>query len=95
MNRVTIDFERIGTDKDFYVTIQKQLALPDFFGANADALWDVLTADIALPVHISFVNMTLSQLDTFDDIIHVMEEVADELGDDFSFDYSLKQVVSL
>lgn len=90
MKQVKFDFERIGTVDDFYVVAARELGLPEHFGKNLDALWDSLTGDIALPVSIQFVNLSMAQLETFEKLISLFEEAAEELGDDFIFEYYLK-----
>lgn len=32
----------VGRTRDFYAEVSRALALPDYFGRNADALWDSL-----------------------------------------------------
>ncbi|MFT4093467.1 MAG: barstar family protein [Niabella sp.] len=91
MKQVQFDFERIGTIDDFYAVAKKQLDLPEYFGNNLDALWDCITGHIALPVSVSFKNMSMNQLETFDKLIALFEEAATELEDDFSFEYYLKK----
>lgn len=91
MKEFVFDFDRIGTEQDFYKIAAQQLHLPEYFGNNLDALWDVLTGGIDLPVNIRFTNLTLGQLETFDRIIQVFEDAQNELGDDFSFEYYLKK----
>lgn len=41
--------------EEFYDIIQKRMDLPEWFGKNADALWDMLTGYIGLPCEITFV----------------------------------------
>ncbi|MGE9315180.1 barstar family protein [Niabella sp. CJ426] len=90
MKQVKFDFERIGTIDDFYVVAVRELGLPEHFGKNLDALWDSITGDIALPVSIQFVNLSMTQLETFEKVISLFEEAAEELGDNFIFEYYLK-----
>ncbi|WP_114791739.1 barstar family protein [Niabella yanshanensis] len=90
MKQVKFDFERIGTIDDFYVILVRELGLPEHFGRNLDALWDSLTGDVALPVSIQFVNLSMAQLETFEKQISLFEEAAEELGADFTFEYYLK-----
>jgi ribonuclease inhibitor len=40
--------------EDVYVDLARQLDLPGHFGANLDALWDVLTGDVPGPVEIAW-----------------------------------------
>lgn len=40
---VLIDGNKIKTKEDFYKKIRQDLSLPEYFGNNLDALFDVLT----------------------------------------------------
>ncbi|ANH82427.1 barnase inhibitor [Niabella ginsenosidivorans] len=91
MKELIFDFDRIGTQQDFYKIAARQFPFPGYFGNNPDALWDVLTGAIELPVSVRFINLTLGQLETFGNIIGVFEDARDELGDNFSFEYYLKK----
>lgn len=91
MREVIFDFDRIGTEEDFYKTAVKLLELPDHFGKNLDALYDVLTGAIALPVTIRFLDLSLGQLERFSEIIAVFEDAAAELDEQLIFEYYLKK----
>ena len=93
MKQVVFDFERIGSIEDFYTIARPELGLPDDFGNNLDALWDSVTGYIELPVEIRFINMSMSQLETFDTLIELFEEAAEALTDNLSFEYYLKPVI--
>ncbi len=41
--------------EEFYDVIQKKMELPEYFGKNSDALWDMLTGYIELPCEIVLV----------------------------------------
>lgn len=90
MKTVYIDFTDIGDYEDFYEQLKSKLELPEHFGDNLDALYDSLTGDVALPLHIEFVNMTVDQLEIFEDLLTTLED-ADEEFEDFSFSYFLEQ----
>ena len=64
--------------------------LPEFFGENLDALNDAITGFVELPLHIEFVNMSVEQLETFEDLLLTLEDIEEEL-DDFTFAYYLLQ----
>jgi len=91
MKEVIFDFDRIGTEADFYKTAGTNLELPEYFGNNLDALYDVLTGAIALPVTVRFINLSLGQLETFSNIISVFEDAAAELDEQLLFEYYLKK----
>lgn len=90
MKTVYIDFTDIGDYEDFYTQLKEKLPLPDYFGDNLDALYDSITGDVELPLHIEFVNMSVDQLETFEDLLTTLEDAEDEM-DDFSFAYYLEQ----
>lgn len=90
MNTVFIDFTDIGDYDDYYAQLKEKLTLPEFFGDNLDALYDSLTGFVELPLHIEFVNMSVDQLEIFEDLLVTLEDADDEL-DDFTFTYYLEQ----
>ena len=90
MNTVYIDFTDIGDYDDFYAQLKEKLTLPEFFGDNLDALYDSLTGFVELPLYIEFVNMSVDQLEIFEDLLVTLEDADDEL-DDFTFTYYLEQ----
>lgn len=87
---VIFDFTRIASIDDFYKIAKSEMQLPDYFGNNLDALWDEVTAGIELPATIEFKNMSLLQLEKFESLISLFEEAHDELGDDFTFSYFVR-----
>lgn len=90
MKTIYIDFTDLGDYEDFYAQLKEKLTLPETFGDNLDALYDSLTGFVELPLHIEFVNMSVEQLETFEDLLVTLED-ADEEMDDFSFAYYLMQ----
>ncbi len=90
MKEVYIDFVEIGDEEDFYAQLKEKLALPEHFGDNLDALYDSITGDVELPLHIEFVNMSVEQLEDFEDLLTTLEEADEEL-EDFTFAYYLEQ----
>lgn len=89
-NTVYIDFAELGDYDDFYAQLKEKLKLPEFFGDNLDALYDSITGFVTLPLHLEFVNMSVEQLETFEDLLVTLEDADDEL-DDFTFAYYLEQ----
>ncbi len=91
MKTVYIDFQNIGDYEDFYAQLKEKLTLPEYFGDNLDALWDTLTGgEIEMPLEIEFVNMSVDQLEMFEDLLTTLEDADDEL-DEFNFSYFLEQ----
>lgn len=87
---IYIDFLTIGDYEDFYVQLKEKLTLPDYFGDNLDALFDVITGELQMPLHIEFVNMSVEQLEIFEDLLTTLEDAEDEV-EDFTFSYYLEQ----
>lgn len=90
MSTIYIDFTDIGDDEDFYAQLKEKLPLPEYFGDNLDALSDVITGGLEMPLHLEFVNMTVDQLEIFEDLLTTLEDVEDEVKD-FTFSYFLEQ----
>lgn len=87
---VYIDFLEIGDYEDFYAQLKEKLTLPEHFGDNLDALFDVITGELEMPLHIEFVNMSVEQLEIFEDLLTTLEDAEDEV-EDFTFAYYLEQ----
>ena len=90
MKEIYIDFVNIGDYEDFYEQLKSKLELPEHFGDNLDALSDVISGELEMPLHIEFVNMSVDQLETFEDLLLTMEDAEDEV-EDFGFSYYLEQ----
>lgn len=90
MKTVYIDFTDIGDYEDFYTQLKEKISLPEYFGDNLDALYDVITGELEMPLHLEFVNLTVDQLETFEDLLTTLED-AEEQVEDFTFSYYLEQ----
>lgn len=90
MNTIYIDFVEIGDYEDFYNQIKEKLDLPEYFGDNLDSLSDCISGYVELPLHIELINMSVEDLENFDDLLVTLEELEHEV-DDFSFSYFLEQ----
>jgi RNAse (barnase) inhibitor barstar len=47
---IYIDFLEIGDYEDFYAQLKEKLTLPEHFGDNLDALFDVITGELEMPL---------------------------------------------
>ena len=90
MKEIYIDFVNIGDYEDFYTELKSKLELPEHFGDNLDALSDVISGELEMPLHIEFVNMSVDQLETFEDLLTTLEDAEDEVTG-FTFTYYLEQ----
>ena len=69
---------------DLYSALIMQLKFPPHFGRNLDALWDVLTTDIAGPFSIQWQNAHLSRLalgQDYDRIVRILRDLEKERSD--------------
>lgn len=90
MKTIYIDFTDIGDYDDFYAQLKEKVSLPEYFGDNLDALSDVITGELEMPLHLEFVNMTVDQLEIFEDLLTTLEDAEDE-AEEFTFTYYLEQ----
>ena len=87
---VYVDFSSIGSYDEFYEELKQQIELPSFFGDNLDALADVISGALPLPFHLELVNLSVDQLEVFEDLLTTLEDL-DEDVEGFSFSYFLEQ----
>lgn len=90
MNTTYIDFADLGDYEDFYSQLKEKVKLPEHFGDNLDALSDVISGEMEMPLHLEFVNMSVDQLEIFEDLLTTLEDAEDEV-EDFSFAYYIEQ----
>ena len=90
MKEIYIDFVNIGDYEDFYEQLKSKLELPEHLGDNLDALSDVISGELEMPLHLEFVNMSVDQLELFEDLLITLEDLEDEV-EEFSFSYYLEQ----
>lgn len=77
----------IRTLAQFYDELARQLAFPPHFGRNLDALWDVLTGEVAGPLEIVWEESEQAQANLGVDyakLIILFNDLAAE-RDDFTF----------
>ena len=63
MNKYTFNRNEFEWAEEFYDIIQKRMNLPEWFGKNADALWDMLTGHIGLPCEITLIGFNQKEND--------------------------------
>lgn len=84
MQLVSFDLQQVKGRDDFYRLFAERFALNDF-GDNLDALWDVLTAGVALPLRITLRHLPRHpQQGELQGIVDVMQEAEQETGGAFS-----------
>lgn len=90
MNTIYIDFSQIGDEEDFYIQLKEKINLPLDFGENLDALYDIATGFWELPMKLEWVNLSVNQLEIFDEMIATLEDAENEV-EEFHFTYFLEQ----
>ncbi|MEG3132849.1 barstar family protein [Rouxiella sp. T17] len=85
MKKVVFDFNHIPDLPAFYADFARQFALGEEFGANLDALWDVVTGGIALPIEIDFTHFNAARKRKFGSLVLLFEEAEEELEDELRF----------
>jgi ribonuclease inhibitor len=75
---------RIRSLDDLYDEMERCLPLPDYFGRNLNALWDVLSTDIEGPLEIVWLDAAHSRLAMGDDygiVVQLLEDLEKERDD--------------
>jgi len=80
MPTISFDFRYIADRNEFYRQFAAKCQLGEEFGANLDALWDVLTGELALPLEIRLLHLHQhTHSAQFAAIIATLEEAVEEL----------------
>ncbi len=61
MRRCVIRGGQVDSPAMLHAALRQGLRLPAYYGDNLDALWDVLTGQVALPLEIKWVQFARSQ----------------------------------
>ncbi|WP_322903662.1 barstar family protein [Paenibacillus sp. SGZ-1009] len=61
MKTVTIDGKDFHTKCELHEQLKEKLELPEFYGANLDALWDCITGMIELPLELHWLHYNVSE----------------------------------
>jgi ribonuclease inhibitor len=59
--KIIIDGLTINSEEDLHDFFAKSFSLPDWYGRNLDALWDVLTGMVDMPLTIIWRNSEISK----------------------------------
>lgn len=90
MNTIYIDFTDIGDEEDFFAQLKTKMTLPDNFQGHETALKDFIYENTSQPLHLEFVNMSVEQLEIFEDLLLMLEDAEVETSH-FTFAYYLEQ----
>ena len=83
MKSITVDFSGCKYPLDLHNKVREALELPEWYGNNLDALWDMLTGFIETPINITAVYKPETKYaeglrESVIKIIEVFREAADE-----------------
>lgn len=84
VKKYMLDGRKIRSVDDLYDQIQAALSVPDFFGRNLDALWDVLSTDTEGPFEIVWKHASTSQKamkKDFERILQFFKDLEDDRSD--------------
>jgi len=84
IKKCTLNGSAIRSLDDLYDQLSQQLALPEHFGRNLDALWDALSTDVAGPFEIIWKNADASKQSMgrdFEQVLKVLRELQEERDD--------------
>lgn len=85
---IELDGNELTTKKKFHDFLKQNISLPDYYGNNLDALWDLLCS-YSEKLHIVLYNKTqmLKNLGVYgNSIIELFEDIVKE-NDNISFDF--------
>jgi ribonuclease inhibitor len=84
IKRCTLNGKVIRSLDDLYDQLSMKLALPEHFGRNLDALWDVLSTDVEGPFEIVWKHADESKKfmgKDFDRAVKLLKELKEERDD--------------
>lgn len=83
MKEIILDGKFMTTKFKLHEEIKNKLNLPDFYGNNLDALWDMLTGYVLMPLTIVFINFNVCKRHLgyyADDLLFVFNQVENEMN---------------
>ena len=74
---IIIDGTTINSEEDLHDFFAKSFSLPDWYGRNLDALWDVLTGMVDMPLTIIWRNSEISKqrLANYEKFVSLLKDV--------------------
>ena len=88
--RVELDCRKMTDRKAAHAYLKQALALPDYYGNNLDALWDILTAwGNPLTIVIENCGESLAQLGSHGETVMQLFQEAEEENNNLSVDFRL------
>ncbi|WP_433753672.1 barstar family protein [Paenibacillus amylolyticus] len=82
MSNIQIDGYNIHSKEELHQVLQNQLELDENYGGNLDALWDVLTGAVSMPLTVQWLGFEKSKEilgDYADQVIELLRDVEAEI----------------
>lgn len=86
-----IDFKYISHERDMWEIIRESLDLPDWFGKNLDALWDMLTGYIETPCRLILLSCGQIPENWQDYFAQIVEVIKDAHDQGWGIDYEVRK----
>lgn len=79
MTEITLKATRLKSKTSAHKYLKEQLALPDYYGANLDALWDCLMEiDSPTTIRITGLDALGGEMGFVDDLVELFSDAQDE-----------------
>ena len=77
---IFIDADRYASAKDLHLALKMLLALPEYYGCNADALYDCLSERTGKPVNLCILSEgTGETAEALRKVVHVIEDLGGDI----------------
>ncbi|MGE5473825.1 MAG: barstar family protein [Ignavibacteriales bacterium] len=90
MRNIILDGNKITSKQSLHSMLKSELKLPDYYGENLDALWDVLSEEIEEPLMITWQDFHKSKEylgEYADRVIELFEDAKNEFE---GFEFEIK-----
>lgn len=71
--KIVIEGEDMKNINDFHLYLKKTLGFPEYYGMNLDALWDMLTGWVELPLIIEWKDFEASENNLGEDAFRILD----------------------
>ena len=73
---IFVDADRYASAKELHVALKMMLELPDYYGCNADALYDCLSERVGKPVNLVILSPGEGEVaEALRKVVHVIEDL--------------------
>lgn len=87
MDKYLVDFSKVSCYMGIHEVIKRDLDLPDYYGGNADALWDCLTDMLGDPSYIELLGAEEVQKrykSEWDSVVRIFKKAKHAYNDKYS-----------